>query len=486
MLYKPFGYQVFAKQHLIDNPAAGLFQDMGLGKTATVLTAYVDLRAKRRARKLIVIAPKTVAIDTWPKEVAKWDHTKHLRVSVIMGSEKQRKEAAFKDADIYCIGKENTEWLVTLFGSKWPYDMLVIDESSAFKNHKAIRFQALQCALPFVERAVILSGTPAPKSLTDLWSQIFILDDGFRLGLTFNEYTDTYFHKENQRRDTFKLNKPHKLVEKYLGEDYYEKVIYERIGDICISMRQEDYLELPPLIQNDIIIPLSKENRRKYDQFERDQMLSIIEDLNIQSDADVDRAITAANAAALSNKLLQFTNGAVYDEDHNYHTFHNQKIDQLSEIIENANGASVMVFYNFKHDQDRIAKAFKHLKPVTLSSKKEKELSDNIDRWNAGKIQLMLAHPGSAGHGLNLQQGGHVIVWFGIPWNLEHYLQGIKRIHRLGVQQAVIVHRLLCEDTKDIDVLDSIYLKKGGQDRLLAATRAKFRTLLNQNKKIAA
>ncbi|MFA7195669.1 MAG: DEAD/DEAH box helicase, partial [Candidatus Neomarinimicrobiota bacterium] len=425
--------------------------DMGLGKTVATLTAinklmYEDLEVD----KVLVIAPKRVAEDTWTTETLKWDHLRHLRLSIVLGSEKQRKEALKQKADIYVINRENVAWLVGLYQNAFPFDMVVIDELSSFKSAKAIRFKSLRMVRPLVKRVVGLTGTPAPNSLIDLWPQLYLLDMGERLGKNITRYRETYF-RPNRRNGH--------VVFDYKLLDGSQKAIYNKISDICISMKAKDYLQLPERITKDVRIYLSERDKLKYDEFERDQILAI-------EDAD---EISAVNAAALTNKLLQFANGAIYDVNKDWHSVHPAKLEALEETVEAATGQPVLIFYSYKHDLERIKKKLKAYKPRTLDSR------EDIKAWNRGEIPVLLAHPASAGHGLNLQAGGNIIIWFGNTWSLELYQQANARLDRQGQTKPVVVYRCITSGTMDEDVIKAIERKTSGQDALMEAVKARIK-----------
>ena len=448
MIYKPYPYQTHATEHIIANNGCGLFLEMGLGKTVSTLTAIDELMNYAfEVTKVLVIAPKRVAEDTWITEASKWDHLKHLRLSLVLGTEKQRKAAIMTKADIYVINRENVCWLVSHYQAKFPFDMVVIDELSSFKSAKSARFKALRLIRGRVDRVVGLTGTPAPNGLIDLWAQLYLLDQGQRLGKTVTGYREKYFRPLRQNGH---------IVYEY-GLKVEAQEIYNQIGDICISMKSADYLKLPEKIERDIPVKLTAEARQQYREFERDQVLALAES----------ETITAVTAAALTNKLLQFANGAVYDNEKEYHIVHDQKLDALDEIVDTATGP-LLVFYSYQHDRDRILRRFKKLSPVLLNSSKE------IAAWNEGKIQMLIAHPAAAGHGLNLQAGGNTVIWFGLPWSLELYQQANARLHRQGQTRAVIIHRLITVGTMDEDVLKSLDQKAGGQDALMQAVKARI------------
>lgn len=446
-------YQRYTVDFILNHPASGCFLDMGLGKTVSTLTAinrlmYEDLEIN----KVLVIAPKRVAEDTWTKEVEKWDHLKHLRVSRVLGTESQRKAALKSDADIYVINRENVCWLVAQYRGSLPFDMLVIDELSSFKSPKAQRFKSLRLVRPQFSRVVGLTGTPAPNGIIDLWSQIYLLDQGERLEKTVSKYRQKYFRPGRSNGQ---------VVFDYKILDGSDKVIYQKISDICVSMKAEDYLELPPRMDHTIEVSLAETVREQYSEFEKDEVLRLV-------DRDEESAISAANAAALSNKLLQFSNGAIYDADREVHELHEAKLEALEEIVEAANGEPVLVFYSFRHDISRIKRKLKAYHPRELVNSKD------IDDWNAGKIQVLLAHPAGAGHGLNLQKGGNIIVWFGLTWSLELYQQACARLYRQGQVRPVQIYHLQAKGTMDEDVMKAISGKADKQEALMQAVKARI------------
>lgn len=445
-------YQNFAVNHIINNPFCGLFLDMGLGKTVSTLTAINRLMYERlEVEKVLVIAPKRVALDTWTTEANKWDHLKHLTLSVLVGTETQRKQGLKKQADIYVINRENISWLVSVLQGWWPFDMMVIDELSSFKSAKAVRFKALRTVRPQCNRVIGLTGTPTGNGLIDLWSEMYLIDMGERLGKTITGYRNMYFRPGRSNGQ---------IVFDYKILDGAEKLITDKISDICISMKAEDYLQLPEQIDRIVDIHLSDVTQKKYDDFERDQILAL--------EAE-EGDISAVNAAALSNKLLQYANGAIYDSELNIHNIHDEKLEALEEILDSAAGHPVLVFYSFRHDMYRIQDKFKSYKPRQLDTRQD------IKDWNDGKIQLLLAHPASAGHGLNLQSGGNIIVWFGLTWSLELYLQANARLHRQGQQKPVIVHHLIAKGTIDEDVMTAIQNKADKQEAIMGALKARIK-----------
>ena len=448
MNYTAHPYQEFATEHIIANPYSGLFLDMGLGKTISTLTAIDRLMYDScEVNKVLVIAPLRVAQDTWTTETLKWEHTKHLRMSVVLGSERERKEALQAKADIYVINRENVAWLVGYYQSAFPFDMVVIDELSSFKSAKAIRFKSLRMVRPKVKRVVGLTGTPAPNGLIDLWPQLFLLDQGERLGKTITGFRERYF-TPGKRNGA--------VVFDYKPRAESEQMIYDKISDICISMKAKDYLSLPERINITVEVKFPPVMQAKYNDFERDQVLAM----------DDTEDISAINAAALSTKLRQFAAGAIYDEQKVWHEVHGLKIEALEELVEQANGNPVLIFYSFRHDLERITKALKQYKPRTLDS------SADIADWNAGKISVLLAHPASAGHGLNLQAGGHTVIWFGLNWSLELYQQANARLDRQGQLKPVTVYHLVVVDTIDTKVFGVLDGKAETQDALMRAVKA--------------
>lgn len=403
--------------------------------------------------KILVIAPLRVAEDTWSTEIEKWDHLKHLRISKVLGNPKQRIKAMNTPADIYVTNRENVEWLVKEYYSEWLFDMCVIDELSSFKSSKAVRFRELRKVRPYFKRIVGLTGTPAPNSLVDLWPQIYLLDGGKRLGRTITGYKQQYFYPVQANGH---------IVYKYGLKDGAEETIHQKIGDICISMMAKDYLNLPERIDNEINIKLPDEAVKKYKKFEKDLVLEL-----------GDNDITASNAAVLTNKLLQMSNGAMYSENRSVVEIHEEKLKALLDIIEAANGKSVLIFYSFKHDFDRIVNFLDKNK----ISAKGLEDSKDIKKWNEGKILVLLVHPASAGHGLNLQYGGNIIVWFGLTWSLELYQQANARLYRQGQKENVIIHHLVCKGTVDEDVMRALGSKELNQNILLEAVKARLEVI---------
>jgi SNF2 family DNA or RNA helicase len=445
-------YQKVAIQHIMENTHCGLFLDMGLGKTVSTLTAIQKLIYEELdIDNALVIAPKRVAESVWSAEIDKWDHLNDLKISKIIGTPKQRMAALRVKADIYMLGRDNTAWLVGEYGGNMlPFDMLVVDESSSFKNPKSNRFKALKMAQPSFKRVSNLTGTPAPNGLIDLWSQIYLLDRGDRLGKTITSYRREYF-REGQTNG-------HIVYNWNILKDG-ESRIHDKIEDICMSMKAEDYLDLEEPINNIIKIQFPKSYKKQYLDFERDQVLEMFADAE---------EISAVNAAALSTKLQQFANGAIYDEDKNYHVIHDLKLDVVDEIVEAASGKPVLIAYTYKHDLERLMERLKKYNPRKLKT------DQDIQDWNDGKIQIMIMHPASGGHGLNLQDGGNNIIWFGQNWSLELYQQFNARLARQGQKNVVVINRLVMEGTVDEDIVKSLERKDIKQEGLMQAVKARI------------
>lgn len=457
MEFKPHAYQAHCIQKIEEIPKLGLFLDMGLGKTVTTLTAVKDLKYNRfEVRKVLVIAPKKVAEGTWTKEKDKWDHTKMLRVSQVLGSQTKRVRALNTPADLYIINRENVVWLVDYYRNAWPFDMVVVDESSSFKSHKAKRFKALASVGGLISRMVELTGTPSPNGLEDLWAQVYLLDGGERLGKRYTQFRERYFQPDRRGPDG--------MVYSYEAKPGTQESILQKISDICISMKAEDYLQLPDITYHEIPVELDAKARKAYLELERKMVLELPED---------EEEISVASAAALSNKLLQLSNGAIYDEDRQYHEIHGCKIEAFLELIESLQGKPALVFYNFQHDRARILKALEKMKLRV----RELKTTQDEDDWNAGKIDVLLTHPASSAYGLNLQQGGNHVVWFGLTWNYELYTQANKRLHRQGQQEKVIVHHLVCSGTRDEDVMDALHRKDDVQGWVMQSLKARIRAI---------
>ena len=438
-------YQEFAYKQIVEKPACALFMDMGLGKTLTTLTAINELVNNLFAvGRVLIIAPLRVAETTWPDEILKWGFD--LKISAVIGSRQQRERALNVDADIYTVNRENVEWLCKECGTDWPFDMVVIDESSSFKNPQAKRFRALKRVRPLIHRIVELTGTPTPNGLMDLWSQIYLLDCGERLGRGISAYRKKWFYPG--------AGYGH-VVYDWIPREHAHEEIYQAISDICISMKSEDYLTLPPVVKNLVRVKLPGAVQKRYKQLERDLILPL-------GDSD----ILATTAATLSNKLIQFANGFCYDENGDPAIMHEQKLDALQEIIEDNPYHTVMVFYWYKEDLAMLKKRF--------SKAKELKTAKDISDWNAGKIPLLLVHPASAGHGLNLQQGGSLAVWYSLTWSLELYQQANKRLHRSGQEHTVIIHHIIAEGTLDEDIMKALEDKRERQDGLMEAIKARI------------
>lgn len=431
-------YQEYAKNWILAHPYCGLLLDMGLGKTLTTLSAIDELKNIFGINyKILIIAPKKVAEETWSAEIEKWGFD--LTYSKVLGSTQKREQALAENADIYLINRENIVWLVEYYKMKWPFDFVVIDELSSFKSSKAKRFRALRKVRPKIERVVGLTGTPAPNSLIDLWPQMYLLDRGERLETSQTRYKNKYFYPDKQNGH---------IVYSWGLRPGSEEAIYGQIEDICISMKAKDYLKLPPRTDNVVRVQLS--NLATYKQMEQELVLDF-----------KGQEVTAANAAVLVNKLLQLANGAIYDDEKQVVSVHDDKLDALENIVEDSQGQPILVFYQYQHDLERIKARFPQAE----------ELED-LDRWNQGEIPILLCHPQSAGHGLNLQKGGHIIVWFGLTWSLEYYQQANARLDRQGQTEPVIVHHLVAQNTVDEKVLQVLQGKEEKQDMLLEAVKA--------------
>lgn len=441
MKFIPHDYQKRAIRMILEKPDVGLFLDMGLGKTVISLTAVKELLDDFDVYRVLVIAPLKVAEDTWSRESEKWDHLKGLRVAKILGDRKIRTAAAESEADIYVINRENTKWLVENYkGKKWKWDMLIIDELSSFKNHQSERFKALKHVRLMFRRIVGLTGTPDPNGLMDLWAEMFLIDGGERLGKFIGRYRAMYFK-------SYDLG--YTGITKYEPLPDSERLITQKISDITISMKAKDYIDLPDRIDNVVHVHLTDKERKAYKKLEAEGILELESD-----------EITAFSAAACMNKLLQYAGGAVYTDSGGFEAFHDEKIKALEEIIEAAD-SPVLVFYGFRHEKARLLKALEKYEPRSL------ENESDIKDWNDGKIKVLLAHPASVGYGLNLQDGGHIIAWFSLPWSLEYFLQANARLYRQGQMKPVIVNYLIADDTVDEAVLNSLRNKNLSQELLL-------------------
>lgn len=452
MIYEPYPYQQYCAARIVADAAVGLFLDMGLGKTVITLDAINTLRYDRWAvQRVLIIAPKKVAEGTWTKEAQKWEHLRHLRISAVLGSQQKRLRALATPADIYVINRDNVAWLVDYFRNAWPFDMVVLDESSSFKNSQSKRFKALKLVRSRINRLVELTGTPASNGLIDLWAQIYLLDGGARLGRTLGQYRERFFDPDKRSRTQ---------IFSYTPKDGSMEYIQQAIGDICVSMKAEDYLNLPDRMFDDVPVVLDDKARKAYRQLERDLLLELDEG-----------QITAASAGVLTGKLLQLCNGAVYDSEKRPLAIHNCKVEAFLEVLEQLNGQHCLVFYNFQHDRDRLLAA---LEPLGLRVRVYQSAADE-DAWNAGEVDVLLAHPASCAYGLNLQNGGHHIVWFGLTWSLEQYEQANKRLHRQGQRHPVIVHHLVVQGGMDEDVIESLRAKGDTQEALMDALKARIK-----------
>lgn len=447
MKYSPHNYQIYSTNFILNNPISAIFLECGLGKSVISLTAINDLMLDYfDVSRTLVIAPLRVANSTWPDEIKKWDHLKHLNYSVVIGSEKERLDALGKPAHIYLINRENVDWLITKSGVPWKFDMVVIDELSSFKSYQAKRFKSLLKVRPKIKRIVGLTGTPSSNGLMDLWAEFRLLDMGERLGRYITYYRQNFFvpDKRNQQ-----------MIFSYKPKDGTEKKIYSLISDITISMKSKDFLKMPECLMNEVIVTLSDKEQKLYDSLKHDMVLSL-----------EGNEIDAINAAALSNKLLQMSNGAVYNDDKESLHIHDRKLDALEDLIEGANGKPVLVAYWFKHDLEKIKDRFE-----VREIKTAKDISD----WNKGKIPVALIHPASAGHGLNLQAGGSTLIWFGLTWSLELYQQTNARLYRQGQDSTVVIHHILTKGTIDEDVMKALKAKERIQDALIESVKARLK-----------
>lgn len=448
MQYNPHPYQRVALKHILDNehaslfnpnPSSGCFLEMGLGKTVVTLTAIDILLMTGAVDKVLVVGPLRVCQSVWSQEAAKWDHLKDLTFSHVLGDQNQRTAALKKPADIYIINRENIPWLQTVYKTAWPFDMIVLDESSSFKDPSAKRSRSLKMNLGRIKRLVLLTGTPIGNGLMDLWNQVYMMDKGERLYDTITQYRMRYFHNPEW---------------KWVPVKGAEEVIYETLKGLVISMKNEDYLHLPERIDVEIPVDFGPDLQKRYDTFERECVMNMGEDVDI----------TAFNSGALSTKLLQFANGAIYDSDKNTHIIHDKKIEALQEIIDSAGGKPVLIFYSYQHDLKRIREFFN---ATTFDSDKE------VQKWNRGEIPIAVAHPASTGHGLNLQECANIIVWYGLTWSLELYMQANARLHRQGQKQKVYIYHIVSRNTMDQDVMKAIAKKAKGQDALMEAVKAR-------------
>lgn len=444
MKYLPHEYQEYAKEFIVDQKISALFLDCGLGKTVITLTAIWELILDYfEIRRVLVIAPLRVARDTWPGELEKWEHLQGIVMSAVLGSEKERIMALNRRANVYVINRENMEWLVG--HCQWEFDMVVLDELSSFKSHRAKRFKALKKVRPMVKRIVGLTGTPAPNGLIDLWAEIGILDMGQRLGRFIGGYRERFFVPDKRSKE---------MVFSYKPREGAEEAIYQLLSDICISMKAVDYLEMPELVYNRVEVSMSEKEMKLYHQLEKDMLIPY-------EDGDID----AVNAAGLTNKLMQMANGAVYDENGEVRHIHDRKLEALEDLVEAANGKPVMIVYWYKHDLARIRE---RIRAVGLDA------AEDFRKWNAGEIPVAVIHPASAGHGLNLQAGGSTLIWFGLTWSLELYQQMNARLWRQGQKETVVIHHLIAKDTLDEQVMEALEKKDCGQSALVDAVKVRI------------
>ena len=447
MKYNPHSYQEYAIKFIESHPISALFLDMGLGKTSITLTAVNELLFDSfEVRKVLVIAPLRVARNTWCDEIKKWDHLRNIKYSIVVGTEKERISALNEKADIYIINRENVDWLVNKSGYKFDFDMIVIDELSSFKNHQSKRFKSLMKIRPKVKRIVGLTGTPSSNGLMDLFAEFKVLDLGERLGYFIGQYRNTYFKPD-------KTNGA--IVYSYKHLPNAEDSIYERISDITVSMKASEYLKMPELVISNYKVEMSDNEKKQYDEMKKNLICKI-----------KDGEITVSNAGSLSNKLSQFANGAVYDDEQNIVEIHSRKLDALEDIIESMNGKPLLVAYWYKHDLQRIKKRF---------DVKEIKTGKDIADWNKGKIPVALIHPASAGHGLNLQQGGSTIVWFGLTWSLELYQQTNGRLYRQGQKNTVVIQHIVTKGSIDEQILMALERKNKTQEDLIEAVKANLK-----------
>lgn len=445
MNFSPHNYQSYAINYIETHPIAAVLLDMGLGKTVISLTAIADLLFDSfEAHRILVVAPLRVARDTWPAEIAKWEHLQHLTYAVCVGTPKERHMALLSGADITIINRENLGWLIDSSGFDFDYDMVIIDELSSFKNHKSKRFQALMKVRPKVKRIIGLTGTPSSNGLMDLWAEFKLLDFGERLGRFITHYRNNYFIPDKRNGE---------IIYSYKPMPYAEDAIYRRISDITISMKSTDHLQMPELITSQYEVQLSEEETQRYEELKADFILELPEG-----------EITAANAASLTGKLSQLANGAIYDDAGNIIEFHDRKLDALEDLIEAANGKPLLVAYWFKHDLQRIKKRF---------NVREIKSSKDITDWNNGDIPVAVIHPASAGHGLNLQAGGSTLIWFGLTWSLELYQQTNARLWRQGqISGTVVIEHIITKGTIDERILKALSLKEVTQNALIDAVKA--------------
>lgn len=447
MNFTPHNYQAYAINYIEQHPIAALLLDMGLGKTVITLTAIKNLMFDYfTVKKVLVIAPLRVARDTWPDEINKWEHLKDLTYSDVVGSQKERLAALNTKADIYIINRENVTWLIEKSGQPFDYDMVIVDELSSFKSHQSKRFKSLIQVRPKIKRMVGLTGTPSSNGLMDLWAQFRLLDMGKRLGRFISHYRQRYFDPDKRNG---------MVIYSYKPKSYAEDAIYKQIEDISVSMKAEDYLDMPDLVMNEVVVKLSDKEQKVYDELKAEMIVEV-----------KDQAIDAINAASLSNKLLQMASGKVYDDQGDSVSIHERKLDALEDLVEAANGKPILIAYWFKHDLEVIQKRV---------GARLLKTSQDFKEWNEGKVSVAVIHPASAGHGLNLQAGGSTLVWYSLTWSLEFYQQTNARLYRQGQKESVIIHHLITKGTVDEDAMSALKRKDKGQQALLEAVKAQLK-----------
>jgi len=467
MRYVPHEYQEYAKEFIIREKVGALFLDCGLGKTVITLTAVWELLFDYfDIRKVLVIAPLRVARDTWGGELEKWEHLSGIGMSKVLGSERERLAALEREAQVYVINRENVEWLVDYYKQAWPFDMVVLDESTSFKNSQSKRFKAMRRVRRFIKRMVLLTGTPSSKGLIDLWAQVYLLDGGERLGPTLSAYRERYFDPDQRSRTQ---------IFSYKAKDGAESAVLAAISDICISMKAEDYLQLPDFIQHEIPVMLDAKAKRDYDQFERDLLLEVDEDI-----------ITAGTAGVLVGKLLQYCNGAVYSNDGKVAPVHDCKLEAYVELLEQFDGEHCLTFYGYQHDKDRILERLERYNKGRRDKLRVRVYkgTEDEDAWNNGEVDVLLVHPASCAYGLNLQAGGRHVVWYGLNWSFELNDQGNCRLYRQGSHyDKVFVHYLVVQDCEDEDVMATIRDRADTHEAVMRALKARIKKIKEETTK---
>lgn len=464
MIYHPMKHQQLAYDFCMEHPHAGLFLGMGLGKTVTSLTVLASrIWDDFTVKKCLVIAPKNVAQNVWAQECQKWDHLKDIKCSLILGTEKQRMAALSAPAHLYVINRENVVWLVEALKGRWPFEMVIIDELSSFKSSSAKRWKALKKPLKNTPYVIGLTGTPASNGYLDLWPEVYLLDGGERLGKTITDYRSRYF--------SMGAHRGHVVYEWRLRLGAQD-AINRKLSDLCMSMKSEDWLSLPPVLYNRVYVEMDDKGRKAYETFKNEKVLpllrskestKILDPNDAKQLSEMNALISGDTAATVAGKLLQMANGAVYDSDGTVTEIHDAKLQELAEIIDTSVGCPILLFYAYQHDRDRILKTFPEARVFSGP--------EDVKDWNEGRIPLLLCHPASTGHGLNLQAGGHIIVWFGLTWSLELYQQANARLQRPGQKERVIIHHIISRGTVDEKVMDALEQKDAGQDSLLEALK---------------